>query len=85
VRCGRCAVEIILWTHSRRRQELAFCSFKERQRRADDARYAPSMKPLRCLLQFHAWRLVYNDEGQRYKTCERCGAYRDFDPRPMIM
>jgi len=43
----------------------------------------PSMKkPLRCLLQFHQWRLMTNDEGQQYKQCDRCGAYRDFDPRP---
>ncbi|HEX5907513.1 MAG TPA: hypothetical protein VFY56_10890 [Propionibacteriaceae bacterium] len=39
-------------------------------------------KPLRCWLTFHDWRLMYNDEGQRYKTCARCGAYRDFEPRP---
>ena len=39
-------------------------------------------KPLRCLLQFHQWRLVTNDEGQQYKQCDRCGAYRDFAPRP---
>jgi hypothetical protein len=25
---------------------------------------------------------MVNDEGQRYKTCARCGAYRDFDARP---
>jgi hypothetical protein len=37
-------------------------------------------KPLRCLLQFHEWRLMTNDEGQQYKTCARCGAYRDFTP-----
>jgi hypothetical protein len=41
-------------------------------------------KPLRCLLTFHEWRLVVNDEGQRYKTCARCGAYRNFDPRPTM-
>jgi hypothetical protein len=37
-------------------------------------------KPLRCVLQFHRWRLMTNDEGQQYKTCERCGAYQDFIP-----
>jgi hypothetical protein len=37
-------------------------------------------KPLRCLLQFHEWRLITNDEGQQYKSCTRCGAYRDFTP-----
>ena len=37
-------------------------------------------KPLRCLLQFHEWRLITNDEGQQYKECARCGAYRDFTP-----
>jgi hypothetical protein len=26
--------------------------------------------------------MMVNDEGQRYKTCASCGAYRDFDPRP---
>jgi hypothetical protein len=41
-------------------------------------------KPLRCVLQFHQWRLIFNDEGQRYKQCDRCGAYRDFDPRPTM-
>jgi hypothetical protein len=46
-------------------------------------RYASRMKKsLRCWLTFHDWRLMVNDEGQRYKTCTRCGAYRDFDPRP---
>jgi hypothetical protein len=46
-------------------------------------RYSSAMKkPIRCLLTFHDWRLMVNDEGQRYKTCTRCGAYRDFDPRP---
>ena len=39
-------------------------------------------KPLRCLLLFHRWRLITNDEGQQYKQCELCGAYREFDPRP---
>ena len=39
-------------------------------------------RPLRCWLTFHDWRLMVNDEGQRYKTCTLCGAYRDFDPRP---
>ncbi len=37
-------------------------------------------KPLRCLLTFHAWSLKTNDEGQQYKICDRCGAYRDFSP-----
>ncbi len=37
-------------------------------------------RPLRCILQLHAWRLMTNDEGERYKQCERCGAYRDFTP-----
>jgi hypothetical protein len=34
-------------------------------------------KPLRCWLTFHDWRMMVNDEGERYKTCARCGAYRD--------
>ena len=37
-------------------------------------------KPLRCLLFFHDWSLRTNDEGQQYKICDRCGAYRDFSP-----
>ena len=37
-------------------------------------------KPLRCLLLFHEWRLMTNDQGQQYKTCTRCGAYRYFTP-----
>ena len=37
-------------------------------------------KPLRCLLFFHDWSLKTNDEGQQYKICDRCGAYRDFSP-----
>jgi hypothetical protein len=37
-------------------------------------------KPLKCLLMLHEWRLMTNDEGQQYKTCDRCGAYRDFTP-----
>jgi hypothetical protein len=48
-------------------------------------RYAAAMKkPLRCWLTFHDWRMMVNDEGERYKTCARCGAYRDFDPRPTM-
>ena len=39
-------------------------------------------KPLRCILFFHVWRLMTNDEGQQYKMCERCGAYREFAPSP---
>jgi hypothetical protein len=47
--------------------------------------YASAMKkPLRCWLTFHDWRMMVNDEGERYKTCARCGAYRDFDPRPTM-
>jgi hypothetical protein len=38
-------------------------------------------KPSRCLLTFHDRRLMVNDDGQRYKTCSRCGAYRDLDSR----
>jgi hypothetical protein len=34
-------------------------------------------KPLLCLLRRHRWHNNFNDEGQRYQTCERCGAYRD--------
>lgn len=37
-------------------------------------------KSILCVLQFHSWRLMTNDEGQRYKSCTRCGAYRDFTP-----
>jgi hypothetical protein len=37
-------------------------------------------KPLKCLLMFHEWRLRTNDEGQQFKICDRCGAYRDFTP-----
>ena len=35
---------------------------------------------LKCLLMLHEWRLMTNDEGQQYKICDRCGAYRDFTP-----
>ena len=28
----------------------------------------------------YEWRLMTNDEGQQYKICDRCGAYRDFTP-----
>ena len=27
--------------------------------------------------QFPGWRLLTNDEGQRYTMCSWCGAYRD--------
>ena len=37
-------------------------------------------KPLKCLLMLHEWSLKTNDEGQQYKICDRCGAYRDFTP-----
>jgi hypothetical protein len=36
-----------------------------------------AMKPLRCLLHLHVWHNYYNDEGQRYQLCTRCGAYRE--------
>lgn len=45
---------------------------------------APMKKPLRCWLFFHDWRLVTNDEGEQYKSCARCGGYRDFTPRPTM-
>jgi len=35
-------------------------------------------KALRCRLGMHLWRLHRNDQGQRYRTCERCG--KDDDP-----
>jgi hypothetical protein len=55
----------------------------QRQNETGRWRYASAMKkPLRCWLTFHDWRMMVNDEGERYKTCARCGAYRDFDPRP---
>lgn len=34
-------------------------------------------KPLLCLLGRHQWRNQFNDEGQRFQTCDRCGKYRD--------
>ena len=49
--------------------------------RSDADRLPAMQKPLRCLLLFYEWRLMTNDEGQQYKTCTRCGAYRDFAPR----
>ena len=37
-------------------------------------------KPLRCILKFHDWEWKTNDEGQHYKICARCWAFRDFTP-----
>ena len=37
-------------------------------------------RPILCLLQLHDWRWRTNDEGQQYRECERCGAFRDFSP-----
>ena len=34
-------------------------------------------KPLKCLLLGHDWRWKWNDEGQKYEECDRCGANRD--------
>jgi hypothetical protein len=34
-------------------------------------------KPLKCLLLGHDWRWKWNDEGQKYEECARCGANRD--------
>jgi hypothetical protein len=34
-------------------------------------------KPLLCLLRRHQWHNRFNDEGQRFQTCDRCGKYRD--------
>jgi hypothetical protein len=49
--------------------------------RGSGRRYTPNVKkPIRCWLTFHEWRLMTNDEGQQYKICARCGAYRDFTP-----
>jgi hypothetical protein len=33
--------------------------------------------PRRCLLHLHSWRIQHDDEGQRFQTCDRCGARRD--------
>ena len=30
-------------------------------------------KTLKCRLGMHLWRVHRNDQGQRYRTCERCG------------
>jgi hypothetical protein len=38
---------------------------------ADSRRMAG--KSLLCSLGMHRWKNHYNDEGQRYITCERCG------------
>ena len=40
-------------------------------------------KPLKCVLLLHDWRWQFNETGQRYEECARCGAYRDrrSDPR----
>lgn len=35
-------------------------------------------KPMRCRLGMHAWRKLYNEQGQMYRTCQRCG--QDDDP-----
>jgi hypothetical protein len=34
-------------------------------------------KPLRCVLRLHKWHTRHNEAGQRYQTCDSCGAYRD--------
>jgi hypothetical protein len=34
-------------------------------------------KPFLCLVGRHVWRNRFNDEGQRFQTCDRCGKYRD--------
>jgi hypothetical protein len=34
-------------------------------------------KLLKCLLLGHDWRWEWNDEGQKYEECARCGANRD--------
>ena len=63
------------------RRPFALESRHRRLAAPDTSGYAAVVKkPLRCLLQFHEWRLITNDEGQQYKTCTRCGAYRDFTP-----
>ena len=34
------------------------------------------------MLRLHDWRNKWNEEGQRYEVCDRCGAYRD---RPILL
>jgi hypothetical protein len=41
-------------------------------------------KATQVLVDLHEWRMMVNDEGQRYKTCASCGAYCDFDLRPGV-
>jgi hypothetical protein len=35
-----------------------------------------------CRVGLHGWRKVYNDRGEMYRTCHRCGV--DDDPRSRI-
>ncbi|HEX8628519.1 MAG TPA: hypothetical protein VF755_10160 [Catenuloplanes sp.] len=39
-------------------------------------------KPLRCLLAMHSWRKDFNEQGQMYRICRRCG--KEDDPRSRI-
>ncbi len=34
-------------------------------------------KPVRCLLQLHAWVTHHNVEGRPFQLCRRCDAYRE--------
>lgn len=37
-------------------------------------------RSLRCLLGFHDWMVRYNDAGERYDECRRCGKASDYAP-----
>jgi hypothetical protein len=39
-------------------------------------------RSLRCLLGMHTWRKRHNEQGQIYRTCQRCG--KDDDPGSRI-
>jgi hypothetical protein len=35
---------------------------------------------IRCLLIRHRWRVLQNDDGERYQRCERCGQFSSVLP-----
>jgi hypothetical protein len=31
---------------------------------------------IRCMLLFHRWSLLHNEDGELYERCSRCGKYK---------
>jgi hypothetical protein len=41
-------------------------------------------RPFLCRIGWHKWRKAYNEQGQMYRTCQRCNEDDDPGARPSV-